>query len=136
MGRSTHALSVRKADARSRVTNGHDILPGVDQRSTHARRYRDLISLIVADQGGLDRMSESRLQLIRRFAAQSVQAEAMEADLANGKTIDVAQHSLLCSTLVRLAQRIGIDRRAKNITPTLRDYLEGKAVDQEPEAVE
>jgi hypothetical protein len=27
----------------------------------------------------------------------------------------------------RLAQRIGIDRRAKNITPTLRDYLEERA---------
>ena len=26
-------------------------------------------------------------------------------------------------TLTRLAQRIGIDRRAKNITPSLGDYL-------------
>jgi hypothetical protein len=31
---------------------------------------------------------------------------------------------LLCSTLVRIAQRIGIDRRSKNITPSVRDYLE------------
>jgi hypothetical protein len=30
---------------------------------------------------------------------------------------------LLCSTLTRLAQRIGIDRRAKNITPSLAEYL-------------
>lgn len=124
MARSTDVLKVRKADARSRVTNGHDILPGVDQRSTQARRYRDLVSLIVADQGGLDRMSESRLQLIRRFAAQAVQAEAMEARLVSGDAIDVAQHSLLCSTLVRLAQRIGIDRRAKNITPSVAEYIE------------
>ena len=36
----------------------------------------------------------------------------------------VERHALLCSTLTRLAHRIGIDRRAKNITPALRDYLE------------
>ena len=125
-------LKAAKPDARSRVTNGSALLPGVvDQRSVPARRYRDLVSLIIADQGGIERMSELRLQLIRRFAAQSVQAKSMEADLANGKTIDVAQHSLLCSTLVRLAQRIGIDRRSKDITPLLRDYLEEKTVDAE-----
>ena len=38
-----------------------------------------------------------------------------------------AEHALLCSTLTRLAQRIGIDRRAKNVTPALRDYLEERA---------
>jgi hypothetical protein len=37
--------------------------------------------------------------------------------------IDVERHALLCSTLTRLAQRIGIDRRAKNITPSLSEYL-------------
>ena len=45
------------------------------------------------------------------------------ARLARGEEIDVERHALLCSTLTRLAQRIGIDRRAKNITPSLGDYL-------------
>jgi hypothetical protein len=43
---------------------------------------------------------------------------------ARGEEIDVERHALLCSTLTRLAQRIGIDRRARTITPTVRDYLE------------
>jgi hypothetical protein len=72
-------------------------------------------------------MSESRLQLIRRFTAAACMAESMEADLANGKPIDVAQHALLCLTLVRLANRIGIDRRSKNVTPTVADYIEAVA---------
>lgn len=114
------ASAPAKSQGRSRVTNGSEILPGVvDQRSAPARRYRDLVSLIVADQGGMEHMSESRLQLVRRFAAQSVQAEVMEAKLANGGVIDVAEHSLLCSTLVRLAQRIGIERVPRDVTPTL-----------------
>jgi hypothetical protein len=31
---------------------------------------------------------------------------------------------LLCSTLTRLAQRIGINRRLKNVTPDLHNYLD------------
>jgi hypothetical protein len=37
--------------------------------------------------------------------------------------INIERHALLCSTLTRLAQRIGIDRRTRNVTPSLRDYL-------------
>jgi hypothetical protein len=49
----------------------------------------------------------------------------MEAKLVAGEDIDLAEHATLSSTLVRLAQRIGIDRRANNITPSLKDYLDG-----------
>jgi hypothetical protein len=48
----------------------------------------------------------------------------MSRRLVNGETIDLAEHATLCSSLVRLAQRIGIDRRAKNTTPTLGEYLD------------
>jgi hypothetical protein len=120
-------LARRPPTARSRVTNGADLLPGIDGRSALARRLYDVTCAIAADQGGTDRLSEARVQLIRRFAAASVLAEALEARLANGEQIDVAEHAHLSSTLVRIAQRIGIDRRAKNIVPDLHDYLEGRA---------
>jgi hypothetical protein len=113
------------------VSNGREVLPDVDGRSTVARRYRDISGAIVADQGGINQCSESRLQLIRRFAAAAVLAEQMESRLANGEEVDIAEHALLTSTMVRVAQRIGINRLPKNITPDLRDYLEAKAVANE-----
>jgi hypothetical protein len=116
-------LTTRKPEARSRVSNHRDVLPGVDGRNVIARRYYDISTAILADQGGLDGCSESRLQLIRRFAAAAVLAEQMEARLANGEAIDIAQHATLSSTLVRLASRLGIDRRARDISPTLTDLL-------------
>ena len=73
----------------------------------------------MSDQGGEDACSESRKQLIRRFAAAAVLAEQMEFRLANGEQIDIAQHSTLSSTMVRLSNRIGINRVAKDITPSL-----------------
>jgi hypothetical protein len=117
------SLDRQSSRQRSRITNGRSLLPDVDGRSLLARRFRDIQNAIVADQGGPEHLSEARLQLIRRFAASAVLAEQLESKLANGEEIDVSQHALLCSSLVRLANKIGINRIAKDITPSLSDIL-------------
>ena len=43
------------------------------------------------------------------------------------RQIDVQQHAYLCSTLYALVQRIGINRRARDVVPDLKDYLDAKA---------
>jgi hypothetical protein len=123
-----------KQYGRSAITNGHDLLPGVtDKRAAVYRRFKDITNALVADQGGIEHCSESRLQLIRRFSAAAVLAEQMEARLANGEEISVSEHSVLSSTLVRLASRIGLSRNAKDVTPSLADYLQSKEVRSESE---
>jgi len=109
--------------ARSKLTNHRELLPGLDGRSAGARRFRDLIGQIVADQGGLDRLSESRIQLIKRFSAACVIAEQLESKLAAGEEIDLHQHALLVSSLVRLSTRLGIDRIPREVRPSLQEYL-------------
>ncbi len=123
---ASRLVGARKPEARSRITNGKDVLGGVDGRSRIARRYHDITSQLAADQGGADTLSEARLQLIRRFAASACLAEQMESRLANGEQIDLAEHALLSSTLVRIAARLGLDRRARDVTPTLEAYLQAK----------
>lgn len=107
-----------------RLINDKALLPGVDGRSPVYRRYRQLVAALAADQGGADTLSAARAQLIRRFAAASVLAEQMETRLASGAPIDISEHALLCSSLVRLGQRIGIDRRViRDVTPSVADYV-------------
>jgi hypothetical protein len=117
-------IASRKSHARSRVSNGNDILPDVDGRSLIARRYRDIAQAILIDQGDASKISEARLQLIRRFSAAAVLAEMMEAALAKGAQINIQEHALLCSTLTRLASRIGINRIPKEIEQTLSEHLQ------------
>ena len=62
----------RSSKQRSRMTNGTELLPDIDGRSAIARRFKDITSAILSDQGGADHCSESRLQLVRRFAAAAV----------------------------------------------------------------
>jgi ribosomal protein L13E len=104
------------------VTSGRKTLPEADGRRRVTRRFRDIASAILNDQAGAEQCSESRKQLIRRFAAASVLAEEMESRLARGEEISIAEHALLCSTLVRVASRLGIDRRNKDVTPDPLDY--------------
>jgi hypothetical protein len=120
----TRAAYERKSHGRSRLTNGHGpVLPDVDGRSLIARRYKDITAAILSDQGGAACCSESRVQLIRRFAAAAVLAERLESRLANGESVDIQEHATLSSTLVRLASRIGIDRVPRDVTPSLAEYL-------------
>src|SRR6267142_2769527 len=105
--------------ARSAVTNHKDLLPGLDGRSATARRFRDLVNAFVADMGGLDCCSEIKLGLVRRLAATTVQAEMLEARMVNGEAIDVIQLCTLASTTVRISQRLGLERRSRDVTPPL-----------------
>ena len=111
---------------KSRVSLGKDILPDVDGRSTIARRYRDIASAIVNDQGGVEQCSETRQQLIRRFSAAACIAEQMESALANGGSISVTEHCQLSSTMVRIAHRIGIDRIPKSIDGIEEAFMQGR----------
>jgi hypothetical protein len=110
-----------KARFRARLTNHRDLLPNLDGRSAAARRFRDIVSALAVDQGGIDLLSEARLQLIRRFAATCVLAEQVEARIARGEQVEIGAHSTLASTLVRIGQRIGIDRVPRDIGNGLGD---------------
>jgi hypothetical protein len=112
-------------------------LQGVDRRTQLAKRFKEIVAAIEKDQGGGARLSEARMQLIRRFAATAVLAEQIEVRLASGEEINAQEHALLSSSLVRLVQRIGINRTAKDITPTLSQYraeFEDAEANQEQES--
>ena len=66
--------------------------------------------------GGIECCSEIKVGLLRRLAAVTVQAEVLEARMVNGETVDVATLCTLASTTVRLSQRLGLERVARDVT--------------------
>jgi hypothetical protein len=111
--------------SRSRVTNAVELLANIDGRSALARRYRDILAQVIADQGDTG-ISETQMQLIRRFCASAIMAEAIEAELVEGRKVNIKKHALLSSTMVRLANKIGVQIQAKTIGPSLAGYLADK----------
>lgn len=115
---------------RSRVTNGNAVLPGVDGRSAWVRRLRDLMALHIADLGGDDAVSEAERSIVRRVATLTVELERMEAEFAedggaSGNALDLYQRT--AGNLRRLLESLGLQRRTKDVTPTIDSYLRARA---------
>ena len=114
-------------------SHGHnrdrDASPNIDCSAVFARRCRDILAAVLEDLGGAERLPQTRLQLVRRFAASAALAEQLEERLAWGTEINITEHALLCSTLVRLAQIIGVDRVTRDLTPRLADYLRSEQME-------
>jgi hypothetical protein len=128
--RTSDASAVSKPEARSAVTNGSSLLPNVDGRSLWVRRFRDLLALHLSDLGGADNISEAQKAIARRAAVLIVELEQLEQKFATqgaseGGQLD--QYQRVSNTLRRLLESLGLERRSRDVTPKLTEYLAGKA---------
>jgi hypothetical protein len=128
MTAASATLDSAKQHARSRVSNGSALLPGVDGRSTWVRRLRDLIALHLGDLGGDDAVSEAERSIIRRVSTLTVELERMElgfalAGAALPDQLDLYQRT--ANSLRRLLEAVGLQRRPRDVSvPTLADIAE------------
>ena len=127
---STAAIVTRPATVRSRATNGSSLFAqGGDNRSAWARRLRDVLELHVSDLGGSDAISEAEKSIARRASVLTVELERIEAAFAEGKgepgTLDLYQRTT--NTLRRTLEAVGLERRQKDVTPSLQQYIASKA---------
>lgn len=120
------ATVLAKKKGRSRLSNGH-ALPFVKVNQAYARRFRDLLILHVDQLGGPDNVSPSEHALIKRAAVIICECERRELQFAKaGEASDTAIeiYQRLSNTLRRLLETLGLQRRARDITPpNLNDYL-------------
>jgi hypothetical protein len=122
------AVDRPKDRQRSRITNGSALLPGVDGRSQWVRRCKDVIAAHLSDLGGEDNTSAAERSIIRRASVLTVELERLEAkfalaDAASDSDLDLYQRT--AGNLRRLLEAVGLQRRPRNLTPNLKDYLEG-----------
>ena len=138
MSLDSAAVASMSPTARSRISNGSAVLPGVDGRSTWVRRLRDLIALHLSDLGGDDAVSEAERSIVRRIATLTVELERMEGGFAlAGEAlpgqIDLYQRT--ANSLRRLLEAIGLERRQRDVTtPTLEEIADEIAAEEEAAA--
>ena len=89
---------------------------------TKARRQFDAIATgIAADLGGEDRLSTVQKHLVEAFAGAAIHVHDLNARLLLGEQVDIVEHSQAISTMVRVASRIGLDRLARDVSPSIAD---------------
>lgn len=122
-----------KPNFRSRVTAGLTLLPNIDGRSTWARIMRDTYLSMLAHAGGADFVPETKRLLARRVAALEAELINLETRFASMhadgrdpaiKYLDIYQR--LAGSQRRCLEALGWERTARDVTPTLDQYLAGK----------
>src|SRR5262249_1784086 len=115
-----------KHPGRSRITNGSAFLPGVETRGPWIRRCKDVIAAHLSDLGGPDNTSAAERSIIRRVGVLTAELEHLEvrfatAGEANADDLDLYQRT--ANSLRRLLEAVGLQRRTRDVTPTVADYL-------------
>jgi hypothetical protein len=111
---------------RSRVSNGSAVLDNVDGRSAVARRYRDVLNELISDLGGDPSGAQSAIA--RRAAALCVVCEQAEAEMVAGGVLDLAEFTTAANSLRRLLSDLGLERRLKDVSPSLASYVASKSI--------
>lgn len=105
------------------MTSGRALFISGDPNSAWSRRFHDLVVGHVSDLGGADLLSEAQFSLIRRAAAIECELERLDARLSQGEEVNLDAYGRAASHLRRLFETIGIERRPRDITPSLGDLM-------------
>jgi hypothetical protein len=117
----------RRKRSRSAVTSGRRLFVEGDPNSAWSRRYGDLVMHHISDLGGRDMLSEAQLSLVRRAAALGCELEQMEGRMSRGEQVDIDRFGRAASHLRRILETLGLERRPRDVTPTLAEYLRAVA---------
>ncbi|MDH4981241.1 hypothetical protein [Hyphomicrobium sp. D-2] len=101
----------------------------LDMRTRAGRLYRDTREAIISDLGGRDQLSRAELELVERVAGLSTRLNAADAELLSGETQSLApgEYATLANSLGRILTILGLQRRQRDVTPTLRAYIDAKS---------
>ena len=115
-------------------TNGGKVrlltLEHLDGRTGAARRARELIADIESDLGGSDRLSAGQRQLVQRAAVLGALIESYEASHLAGEPIAIEPYLAAINSQRRVLATIGLERRARDVTPTPAEYLARRAAEK------
>ena len=63
---------------------------------------------------------------------ESLVMQTMNAKIMLGEEVDLGLHALVAGAMCRLATRLGVKRQARDVTPSLSEYLKAAEREEEP----
>jgi hypothetical protein len=126
--------AIAGSKARSRISNNPRRLEGIDGRSTHGRRRRDVIDGFVAALGGPDRVTDPMMSDIVRASDLTLIAERARADALRGGTeVSVSDLIRLEGARDRAVRRLNLpsDGKGRAGPDALAEYLATNYSDEE-----
>jgi hypothetical protein len=109
------------------------ILPNrdnLDGRTHAARAFDKLYAAISSDLGG--DLTAVEQALVEGFCGATVVLQALNTSLALGKAVDLTEHASVCSSMVRIAAKIGLSRRSRIVSGLIEAEVEPGAPSRSP----
>src|SRR5262249_11279820 len=88
-----------------------------------------------SDLGGADQLTAAAREVVQRTALSAVMLRNMEAEWLEGRGVDVAAYTTLANTQSRLLKLIGLERRTRDVTPALSDYLASRPTETTQDSI-
>ena len=101
-------------------------LDDLDKRTRAAQFAMDTRDRVCADLGGVDNLTTLEAILCDNVAVNAAMLTDMKVRWLRGDDVDVSVVATLQNCFNRTAAALGIGRRAKELTPSLANYLETK----------
>jgi hypothetical protein len=95
----------------------------LDGRTRARRAYDAIVSGIEADLGGASQLSTVERTLAAAYAGVAVQNADLNARLLRGESVDLVEFAAMIGAMVRIASRLGIGRRPRELDHDLTGYL-------------
>jgi hypothetical protein len=114
----------RRPRGGSRTRHGKMRLPNraqLDGRTATAKAFDKLAADIASDLGGYSELTAVERALIEGFCGAAVVLQALNTRLALGEAIELSEHAAVCSSLVRIAAKIGLSRRSRVVSGIVED---------------
>jgi hypothetical protein len=86
----------------------------LDGRTTAAKEFDRLYVAVSSDLG--NDLTAVEKALVEGFVGAVVVLQSLNTQLAQGKEIDLAEHASVCSSMVRIASKIGLSRRSRIVS--------------------
>jgi hypothetical protein len=94
----------------------------LDRRTQAYRHYAAIRDAVIVDSGGEAAITETKRQLISRFAAIALWCASQDARALGGEDVDFDMYARIAGHLRRIAEGIGFARIARDV-PNLDEYL-------------
>ena len=133
-GRFVKTRTATPSPASALLAADKALLLGIDARSRNFGRFYEIVSAHLSDLGGESNTSAAERSIIRRIGALTVQLEALESKFDTPGASDKGDVDLYirgAGGLRRLLQSIGLERRSKDVSPSLDRYLKKLAIEKQ-----
>jgi hypothetical protein len=98
-------------------------LQDLDRRTANAKAALALLNSIVADLGGEAALSAMKRAIIDNVAVLGAALDNIAYRYLAGEPVELIKFATLANAQRRLLADLGLERRALDVTPDLRDYI-------------